>query len=467
MVFSSSVFLFLFFPVLFALYYCPVLKGRKCRNIILVLFSIVFYAWGEPVFVFLLLFNICVNYKVALYIEKTGKKAKRWLIIGVCYNVFILFAFKYLDFVIGMFNGLSGGNIEELKLPLPIGISFYSFQAISYLVDVYRSRSKAQKNILNVALYIALFPQLVAGPIVRYDTISREITERNENWQDIAKGLTRFIVGLSKKVLLANAFGILVDKYWDSNSVSMSMAWLLAIAYTFQIYFDFSGYSDMAIGLGGALGFHFEENFRYPYCAGTVTEFWRRWHISLSSWFKDYVYIPLGGNRVSHRRHFFNMFVVWFLTGMWHGANWTFIVWGMFYFIVLLVEKKFILKRKVRGIVGHIYTMLVVIIAWVIFRSDNIAGAVYFLKNMFGMKNRVIDNTFLIYLNSYKWYLLIGLAAALPLRDKVYKWWERCEYKQIRIAWNIIYVTGMLFLIIADIATIVKGSYNPFIYFNF
>lgn len=253
MVFSSSVFLFLFFPVLFALYYCPVLKGRKCRNIILVLFSIVFYAWGEPVFVFLLLFNICVNYKVALYIEKTGKKAKRWLIIGVCYNVFILFAFKYLDFVIGMFNGLSGGNIEELKLPLPIGISFYSFQAISYLVDVYRSRSKAQKNILNVALYIALFPQLVAGPIVRYDTISREITERNENWQDIAKGLTRFIVGLSKKVLLANAFGILVDKYWDSNSVSMSMAWLLAIAYTFQIYFDFSGYSDMAIGLGGGI----------------------------------------------------------------------------------------------------------------------------------------------------------------------------------------------------------------------
>lgn len=257
MVFSSSVFLFLFFPILFALYYCPFIKGRKCRNIILVLFSIAFYAWGEPIFVFLLLFNICVNYKVAFYIERAGTKARRWLCVGVCYNVFILFVFKYLDFVIGICNNLTGSDIEELKLPLPIGISFYSFQAISYLVDVYRHRSKAQKGILNVALYIAFFPQLVAGPIVRYETISREMTERNENWQDIAGGLTRFIIGLSKKVLLANVFGILVDKYWNSNSISMSMAWLLAVAYTFQIYFDFSGYSDMAIGLGGGIRISF------------------------------------------------------------------------------------------------------------------------------------------------------------------------------------------------------------------
>ena len=253
MVFSSSVFLFLFFPVLLALYYCPAVRKRETRNLILVLFSIIFYAWGEPVYVLLLLLNICVNHRAALFIEKAGSKARGILLAGICYNVLILFVFKYLDFAAGILSSLFGSSIKELGLPLPIGISFYSFQAISYLVDVYRKRSRAQKGVLNVALYIAFFPQLVAGPIVRYETISREIAVRNENWHDIAKGLTRFIAGLSKKVLLANVFGILVDKYWSSHSISMSMAWLLAISYTFQIYFDFSGYSDMAIGLGGGV----------------------------------------------------------------------------------------------------------------------------------------------------------------------------------------------------------------------
>ena len=467
MVFSSSVFLFLFLPVLLAIYYCPIIKKRKYKNIILVLFSIAFYAWGEPVFVLLLLINIFINYKMALCIEETEKKAKSYLIIAICYNILILFAFKYLDFAISILNGVLGSNIPEMNLPLPIGISFYSFQAISYLVDVYRKNSKAQKEVGNVALYIALFPQLIAGPIVRYETISQEISTRSENWQDISQGIARFIVGLSKKVLLSNAFGVLVDTYWSNSSLSVGMAWLLAISYTLQIYFDFSGYSDMAIGLGKVFGFHFQENFKYPYCARTITEFWRRWHISLSSWFRDYVYIPLGGNKVSRKRHFFNLFIVWLLTGIWHGANWTFVLWGMLYFVLLIIEKNLNHESKKIGIIGHIYTMFFVIIAWVIFRAVNVADAVRFLKNMFGMGADIVDNTFLIYLNSYKWYLIVGIMAALPLNEKLSNVKMLCMNKTLKMVQDVIYVIGMALLMILCIATIVKGSYNPFIYFNF
>lgn len=391
------------------------------------------------------------------------KKNKKYLILAIIYNISMLFVFKYADFVIEIFNDVSGASVRKIGLPLPIGISFYTFQALSYVIDVYRGNGKAQKNFWNVALYISFFPQLIAGPIVRYETIEREIENRKESWEEVSKGITKFIIGLSKKVLLANTFGVLVDTYWNYSRLSMGMSWLLAVSYTFQIYFDFSGYSDMAIGLGTIFGFHFEENFRYPYISKSITEFWRRWHISLSQWFRDYVYITLGGNRVSKRRNLWNLFVVWLLTGIWHGANWTFIIWGMLYFVLLIIEKRGLSeKKKSLGIFGHIYTMFFVIIAWVIFRAENLSDALRVLKTMFGMNGNILDNNFLIFLNSYKWYLVLGVLCALPMKE-----WSGKFREGEHMFRRVLYIVGMNLLLIAPVATIVKGSYNPFIYFNF
>lgn len=343
MVFSSTIFLFLFLPLTVIIYYNPFIQGRRFRNIFLLLASIFFYAWGEPFFVLLMLVEICVGWFIGIKIENSFEAAsrKKYLTYGVVFHVGLLFIFKYLGFIVREAGIFLYQDLSWFQIPLPIGISFFTFQLLSYLFDVYYRKSHAQRNVLNLGLYISFFPQLIAGPIVRYDVIENQIQHRKEHLYGFSEGMIRFIYGLAKKVLIANYIAQIADNIFDAGvPLSVGTAWLGAIAYTLQIYFDFSGYSDMAIGLGRMFGFCFPENFNYPYISNSVTEFWRRWHMSLSSWFRDYVYIPLGGNRVPVRRWVFNLFIVWALTGLWHGANWTFLCWGLYYFIILLLEKK-------------------------------------------------------------------------------------------------------------------------------
>lgn len=350
MVFSSAEFLFLFLPLVFIFYYFPLATGRKWKNAVLLVFSIGFYAWGEPFFVFLMLFSIFINWLVGLQIGKATDKKKKWLTVAVAFDVLLLGIFKYASFFSRNLALLTGNDRLIVQIALPIGISFFTFQLMSYLFDVYYGRSAPQKNPWNLALYISLFPQLIAGPIVRYRQIEHEISDRQESFSDFTEGMRRFIYGLGKKVLLANFLAQIADNIFDYlQHPSVMTAWLGAIAYTLQIYFDFSGYSDMAIGLGRMFGFHFLENFNYPYTANSVTDFWRRWHISLSAWFRDYVYIPLGGNRAHQFR---NLFVVWLLTGIWHGANWTFVLWGLIYFAVLWAEKTTDFAKLIGGGAG-------------------------------------------------------------------------------------------------------------------
>ncbi len=340
MVFSSTEFLLLFLPALLILYYLPWVKSRKYKNAVLLVASLGFYAWGEPLFVFVMLFSVMINYVCCLAMEKWAEKKKIWLIAAVAFDIALLAVFKYAGFISQNIAALCGSEKLIADIALPIGISFFTFQMMSYVFDVYYGTVRAQKNPLYVALYVSLFPQLIAGPIVRYSQIETEITFRHDTFESVSKGFRRFVYGLGKKVLLANFLAQIADNVFDYMSApSVMMAWLGAIAYTLQIYFDFSGYSDMAIGLGEMFGFHFLENFNYPYIAKSVTEFWKRWHISLSTWFRDYVYIPLGGNRVKKSRWILNLFIVWLLTGIWHGANWTFVLWGLIYFVVLLLEK--------------------------------------------------------------------------------------------------------------------------------
>lgn len=373
MVFSSTAFLFLFLPLTILGYYNPFLKSRNFRNRFLLFMSIVFYALGEPVFVFLMLLSIFVGWLAARKLEAAVdmKKRKRILVLAVFFHVGLLFIFKYLTFTMQQLGLLLHKDFSMISLALPIGISFFTFQLLSYLFDVYRSRAKAQKSVLNVGLYIALFPQLIAGPIVRYEWIEKEIMERRENWNDFADGMMRFIYGLAKKVLIANYVAQLADNIFLFDGAStVATAWLGALAYTLQIYFDFSAYSDMAIGLGMMFGFHFPENFNYPYISRSATEFWRRWHMTLGNWFRDYVYIPLGGNRVPKSRWVLNLFIVWALTGIWHGANWTFLTWGLFYFVLLLVERLTGFAEKL-SVLSHLYALAAIMIGWVIFRSPD------------------------------------------------------------------------------------------------
>lgn len=462
MVFSSTVFLFLFLPITLIIYFNPFLKSRKFKNYFLLLASLLFYGYGEPLFIFLMLFSILTNYILGLKVAGQ-KHRKLYLIIAYVFNLLILFIFKYLTFTVENINNILHTNIV-LKITLPIGISFFTFQILSYVIDVYRNPQKVQKNILNVALYISLFPQLIAGPIVRYETIADEITDRKETLKDFTSGFYRFVIGLSKKVLIANYVGLIADNVFYNLSygtISVVTAWIGAISYTLQIYFDFSGYSDMAIGLGRIFGFHFEENFNYPYIAKSITDFWRRWHISLSTWFRDYVYIPLGGNRVSNGRHIFNLFIVWLFTGMWHGANWTFILWGIYFFALLLIEKKTKIIENL-GKLSHIYTLLLVIISWVIFRADNIKIAFQYIGNMFGIGNSIVDTMAKDYLNEIGFIIPLGIVLSTPL---------------IKILWNKFklsttsksFIKSVLILILFSLSLIacVKSTYNPFIYFNF
>lgn len=477
MVFSTTEFLFLFFPLVFLLYYNPFFRGRKFRNYILLFASLGFYAWGEPLFVFVMVVSIVINWYFALLIDRQGddKKRKQVLYFPIVFDVLLIFIFKYLAFFAQSVGLLLNQNID-LNIALPIGISFFTFQIMSYVFDVYYRKAGVQRSLANVALYISLFPQLVAGPIVRYKTVADEIEGRVETRADITKGITRFVYGLGKKVLVANYLAIVADSIFGiTSSMSIGTAWLGIVSYALQIYFDFSGYSDMAIGLGLVFGFHFEENFRYPYAAHSVTDFWRRWHISLSTWFRDYIYIPLGGNRVSKYRWTLNLLVVWTLTGTWHGANWTFIAWGLYYFIFLWGEKMLGVGEKRRWY-SHIYTMVVVLVGWVLFRSDSFQNALRYTGFLFGIGAEAFaDKTFLYYLEGSKWVLLAAALLALPTIDS----FKRLALQNQTLensakdgldrqgAYLIAETLALVVVFVLSILVTINTTYNPFIYFNF
>lgn len=469
MLFPSEVFLFVFLPVVLAVYYAFLRKTKMLKNVFLLLASLFFYAWGEPIYVYLMMGSIVFNWFMGILIDRF--REKKWaaaflLVLLVAVNIGVLGWYKYSEFTVLQINRFLHTDIPVPVVALPIGISFFTFQAMSYVIDVYRKRGKVQKNPLNVGLYISLFPQLIAGPIVRYETIEKQIEHRVENFQDFSAGITRFCVGLAKKVLIANnmaliadnAFGLIINNEFQG---SVGMAWLGAVAYTFQIFFDFSGYSDMAIGLGKMFGFAFEENFRYPYISKTVSEFWRRWHISMQTWFRDYVYIPLGGSRVSLPRNIFNLFVVWLLTGIWHGANWTFIAWGLMYFVILTFEKLTGLAEKEYWW-GHIYTMVLVIIGWVIFRSTGTGTAVLYIKAMFGMGAKgLLDKAVWAYIAQNWIYFIFALIGSVPLMP-----WVDNKLKENRV-WQTVYAVGVVICLVVSVSFISNNAYNPFIYFNF
>ena len=460
MVFSSNVFLFLFLPVVLFLYYAVFRKRILAKNILLLLSSLFFYAWGEPLIVFLMIFSILTNYLFALFMDSKYRKAL--LIASIVFNLSFLVFFKYLNFILATFGLIMSIDPIQLNIGLPIGISFYTFQAMSYVIDVYRKDVKIQKNPLYVGLYVALFPQLIAGPIVRYSTIEEQITCRKESFESFNTGVERFIIGLAKKMIIANNTGFLADTIYalPQEDLTTAFAWLGAIAYTLQIYFDFSAYSDMAIGLGKMFGFEFEENFNYPYISKSITEFWRRWHISLSTWFRDYLYIPLGGNRVSKARNIFNLFVIWFCTGLWHGANFTFIVWGLYFFVFLLFEK-LAKPHKLLNKIGHFYTMIVVIIGWVFFRSATLGEAFSFIGKMYSFDFMSFTNSdFLWYLSSFAFVLIIGIIFSMPVVKKIDIFLSKRRLKFVK---NIFLVVLMLL----SVSFMFRSSYNPFIYFNF
>ena len=472
MVFSSTVFLFIFLPLVLVGYY---LLDKKFRNIFLLIVSLFFYAWGEPKFVFVMMGSILMNYLFALIVDRFRDKkpiAYGILSVMVLGNITIFWIFKYMNFTVENVNHFFGTSIQVPNVAFPIGISFFTFQAISYVVDVYRGKGSVQKNPLNVGLYISFFPQLIAGPIVRYETVANEIKSRKETWDDFTSGLGRFVVGLGKKIILSNSLAIIADYCFDNiNNADMSvlLTWIGAVSYTLQIFFDFSGYSDMAIGLGKMFGFHFVENFDYPYISKSVTEFWRRWHISLSSWVRDYVYIPLGGSRVSKGRNIFNLFVVWTLTGVWHGASWNFIWWGWFYFIILVFEKLTgipeRLKSKCGKLLYRIFTLLIVNFAWVLFRATDIQTAILYLKKMFGLCGNSIANgkSWYILLDN-KWILVAAIIFSTPIARKIK---EKVKSESGKVVVEIVKSLGILAILAICICSVVSSSYNPFIYFNF
>lgn len=473
MVFSSLLFLFRFLPAVLLLYY---IAPRKIRNLVLFLFSLLFYAWGEPKYVFLMLFSITMDFFMGRMVAKSKarnnrKAAKRFLTISIVVNLSILAFFKYADFIIGTINSVAGLSLPMLSIPLPIGISFFTFQTMSYVIDVYKGATKVQKNWVNYGTYVSMFPQLIAGPIVQYKTIAEQMEHRKENASDFAEGIHRFLLGMGKKVLLANTIGLLCDAVMalEITQVPVLTAWLGAIAYTFQIYFDFSGYSDMAIGLGKMFGFHFLENFNYPYISRSITEFWRRWHISLSSWFKEYVYIPLGGNRRGVLLQARNILVVWMLTGIWHGASWNYVLWGVYYGILLMLEK-FLLKpvlKHLPGVLQNVYTMVLVIFGWVLFKCEDLSYCFSYLKAMVGgFHAGWIGRESMYLLRNYGALLVILLFGCTMIPKKI---GHRITGKFGETSWiglvlRIVWYGG-IFLI--SLAYLVDATYNPFLYFRF
>ena len=471
MVFSSIPFLYYFLPIVLL---CYAIAPAKCKNMVLLLASLVFYAWGEPKLVLLMAVSVVLGYVFGLLIEKHRGTihAKYYMIASIVISVGFLGYFKYADFFIANINMATGLSLPLLKVALPIGISFYTFQLISYIVDVYRGTA-AQHSLLNLATYIAMFPQLIEGPIVRYTDIAKDLTDRVHRFEDIAYGIRRFVIGLSKKVLIANQLGELCDIFQSSGEQSVLFFWMYAISVSLQIYFDFSGYSDMAIGLGRLFGFKFMENFNYPYISKSVTEFWRRWHISLGSWFRDYIYIPLGGNRVSKGRHLFNIFVVWFLTGFWHGAAWNFIVWGLYFAVLLVIEKFFMLKymERMPKVLVHGYVLLASVISFVIFDAANMASAFAYIGAMFGFGGLPwVSVETLYYLRSYAILLILALIGATPLvksianRIMTAQWTESTLGTVLSTALELLV---LIVLFVVSTAYLVDGSFNPFLYFRF
>lgn len=490
MLFTSQVFIVCFLPVVLLLYYTIFKFSRRLQNIFLLIASLVFYAWGEPWFVIILMVSIGANWFFGLLAYSTRGAPQGRLVIAamLAFNLLIIFIFKYLMFTLDILNSVFHSKLDVGTILLPIGISFFTFQAISYVVDIYRGKGELQRNPLNVGLYIAFFPQLVAGPIIRYETISEQILNRKETMKGFSEGVCRFLVGFSKKILLANNLALVADQAFrlnEGSELSVSMAWVGAIAYTLQIYFDFSGYSDMAIGLGRMFGFKFPENFNYPYISKSTAEFWRRWHISLGSWFRDYVYIPMGGSRVKKPRMIFNLLVVWGLTGLWHGANWTFILWGLMYFVTITLERlshfekwgagyKKLLPRTLMSSFKHIYTMLLVMLGWVLFRAETVGDAFHYIGVLFGRgATSFFDDYGIGNVQEYYWFFLLGILFTMP----VAKYVSRIVNRLIEFAGNgkllfggihsLIYTAVMIMLFLVSFSYLVKGSYNPFIYFNF
>ncbi len=471
MIFSSLVFLFLFLPIVLIFYY---LVNKKLKNIVLLIASLLFYAWGEPKYVFLMLGSIFFNYIFGIKVASNNQKEKKtWLIISIIFNISGLVIFKYSNFLVDNANNLLNININIPTIALPLGISFFTFQTMSYVIDVYKKDGRVQKNIFDLALYISLFPQLVAGPIVRYQTVDEQISKRSHSCEKFAEGVNRFVCGLAKKVILSNQLGLIADGVFSTNiaSLSISEAWVGIICYSLQIYFDFGGYSDMAIGLGKMFGFDFLENFNYPYISQSVSEFWRRWHISLSSWFKDYVYIPLGGNRVSPIKQYRNLFVVWSLTGIWHGANWTFLTWGIYYGILIGIEKAFLdkLLKKAPRIFRHIYLLLLVMIGWVFFRSENIVQASQFIKVLFGIgSNSIYNYSFVSYINESGYIIILAIIFATPIIPKL-KSILKLKIKKL-VESDFIYglhSTFLVSLMFIIVVMLINSTYNPFLYFRF
>ena len=457
MLFSSITFLYYFLPCVLVLYF---LVPRQFKNFILLISSLFFYAWGEPKLVFLMMITILVGYVLGILTEKHCKYKKVYLVFAILFSLGTLGYFKYADFFITNFNAATGLSVPLLRIALPIGISFYTFQILSYNIDVFWGNVKAQKNILHLATYITMFPQLIAGPIVRYKDVALQLENRTHSIDKIGLGVRRFILGLSKKILIANVLGELCEIFRQSNEKSVLFYWMYAIAFSLHIYFDFSGYSDMAIGLGKIFGFDFIENFNYPYISKSITEFWRRWHMSLGTWFRDYVYIPMGGSRVKPVRMLFNVAVVWMLTGFWHGAAWNFVLWGVFFAVLLVVEKLFLLKQLEKSkIVSHIYVLLLVVISFVIFNATSLAQIGQDIGGMFGAGNiPLVSAETIYYLKSYGFVFVLGLIGSTPLPKKLV-----CKMKVT----SYIEPVALLILLVVVTAYLVDGSFNPFLYFRF
>ncbi|MBD3108467.1 MBOAT family protein [Bacillus sp. AGMB 02131] len=468
MVFSSLTFLFFFLPFTLLIYYiCP----TKWKNIILLIMSLIFYAWGEPVYIFLMIFSAVSDYIHGFFIAKfrpvEPNKAKWLLISSLIINISLLSFFKYCDFFINNVNAIFGTSINELQLPLPIGISFYTFQTMSYIIDVYRGQVQPQRSPIALAMYVVLFPQLIAGPIVRYSHIDHELNCRKQTLTLFADGVLLFIIGLGKKVLIANNIGLLWENMSSQNPAELTVfaAWLGIVAFAFQIYFDFSGYSDMAIGLGKMFGFTFPKNFDYPYMSKNISEFWRRWHMTLGGWFRDYVYIPLGGSKRGKARLYINLFIVWFLTGFWHGASWNFIFWGLYFGVIIAVEKAGLLTQlnKLHPVWQRLYFIFLILIGWLLFAFENLSAGILYAKSMFGiLNNRLFDQQFFYDLYTNIVLLVVCVIASTSLLKNSYE-----KISKNRQLIKLLYVGYLTLIIIFSTAYLVDNSFNPFLYFRF
>jgi len=469
MVFSGIPFLYYFLPCVLLAYF--VVPG-KAKNVVLLIASLLFYAWGEPVYVLLMLFTISIGFLAGIGMEKSMENSWRIMTSGriLAGSIFVFLGifiyFKYMDFFITNVNGMLGTKFSLLQIALPIGISFYTFQIISYLIDVYRGDVPAQKNFISLAVYISMFPQLIAGPIVRYSAIEEQLRKRNVTWLMVEEGIMRFVIGLSKKVLIANELGELCDIFRSSADQSVTFYWMYAVAFMLHIYFDFSGYSDMAIGLGRLFGFYFPENFNFPYMAGSITEFWRRWHMTLGSWFRDYVYIPLGGNRVSKIKWYRNIFLVWMLTGFWHGASWNFIIWGLYFGVLLVIEKNWLKPylNKSRYL-KHIYVLVLVLFSFVIFNATDLSQAMQDIRCIIGAGNLpLFSKETGYYLRSYGITILAAVIGCTPVVGMFVK-----KIKVMGKEWghSLVNVLMLAILLILSTAYLVDGSFNPFLYFRF